>query len=457
MSSGVRRRTGSSLRPSQLLNMYLVPDSEAPDGFARVSRQGVTASSTVGSGPIQGLFIQRGVFEDDLFAISGSVLYRAGTLLGALLGTGPASFAAGRVEMLFTRGSAAYSYNGTNLVDAGVLDDDDNPYDVRAVAYLAGYFIAVRNGTNRFYWSSSQDGRLWDGLDFAAAESSADLLLDAYIVSDMLWLMGEETVEPWQFTGNSDLPFARIEGILIKKGIVETGCACEANNTLWWWGHDHFVYMAGQGAPQAVSEDWLAEIMARSSEKKMFSYSYQGKVFVCVRTDEGTFAFDVALGKWSEFDTYDHGNWRLQESAGTNVEPIFGDDTNGTLWAFDPDNWDDDTHMERRWSAGFPGSGGIVVHNLGILGNPGDTPILSGDGSAPVVEIRSSRDNGKRFGDWRAVSLGAQGRYRQRIEARRWGLFDRQGGYFEFRVLHALPVRASQIYANEPGGGRSST
>lgn len=455
MSRGVRRRDRGSLRPSVLFNMFLEVDAEAPDGFARQSRQGLGEYASVGSGPINGLFARKGVFGEALFTISDATLYRASTSLGTIAGTGAASFAAGSTvsssELLVTRGTTAYSYNGTNL--AAISFPAGN---VKAVGFLGGYFVGVREGTNRFYWSASQDGRTWDGLDFAAAESAPDELLDVYIVNDGLWLMGAETVEFWQLTG-SDPPFARVEGFLLKKGITATGCAAEADNTLFWWGHDNRIYRAAQGAPQGVSDSGIEERLESSVLRDMFSFSYEGAVFVAVRTDTGTFILNIGTGSWSEYGTHGRDVWAISCSAMVGDAPVFGDDDGQTIRAFDSDNWADSDILERRFSAGFRLPGGtITVHRIGIDGNPGDTPLLSGQGSDPVVEIRSSRDNGKSWGAWRSAPLGAQGRYRQRIEKRRWGLFDTQGGLFEMRVTDPVPFRASRVFANEPSGGRGS-
>lgn len=456
MSAGVRRRDRGSLRQSVLFNMFLEPDQEAPDGFARQSRQGLGEYADIGSGPCNGLFARKGVFGEDLFAISDATLYRGESSLGAVAGAGPSSFAASASEVLVTRGATPYSYNGTNLADAGVNDADDNPYNVRAVGYLGGYFIAVRDGTNRFYWSASQDGRTWDGLDFASAESSPDELLDVYVVNDGLWFMGGETVEFWQLTG-SDPPFARVEGFLLKKGITATGCAAEADNTLFWWGHDNRIYRAAQGAPQGVSDNGIEEQLESSALRDVFSYTYEGLPFVGVRTDTGTFILNVGNGTWSEYGSYGRDTWRASCAAMVGHSPVFGDDTEATLWEFGEDNWDDGDYLVRRFTAAFNWTGGTVTgHRLCILGNPGDTPLLTGQGSDPVVGMRTSRDNGKTWGAQRYASLGAQGKYRQRIEFRRLGLFDTQGGVIELEVSDPVPFRASRVFANEPGGGRSS-
>lgn len=452
LASGVRRRDGGSLRPAILFNMFLEPDEESPDGFARVSRPGLVQNGTVGSGPSNGLFSKRGVSSDARFAISGGTLYRNADALGVIGGSGAASWAASSAEVVVTRGADAYSYNGTSLAAIST----PGGWNVTAVAYLGGYTFFARAGTHRIYYSASGDARTIDALDFVSAESEPDQLLDLRVVNDSLWALGQNSVEVFQLTGDPDAVIARLPGMLLKKGIIETGAATDADNTLFWWGHDNFVYRAAEGAPQAVSEEWLAAIMEASAKREMFSYSHEGKVVVCINTDEGSFGLDVAKGKWSELGTYGRTGWRLCNSAEPGGALIFGDDTDGTLWEFDPDNFDDGTYLERRLSASFGTSGPVIVHKFCVLGNPGDTPLLSGQGSDPVLEIRASRDNARTFGTWRSASLGAQGRYRQRIEVRRWGLFDSQGGFFEMRVTDPVPFRASRVYVNEPTGGRQT-
>lgn len=454
LATGVKRRSRGSLRPSVLFNMFLEKDEDAPDGFARQSRQGITAQATVGAGPINGIFAKRGVFSDARFTISGDSLYRDATLLGTVTGTGPTSFAASATEVVVTRGGAAYSYNGTNLAAISFPDGAS----VTAVAYLGGYFFFARAGGHKIYWSSSGDGRTIDGLDFVSAESEPDQLLDLRVVNDSLWALGQASGEVFQLTGDADAVISRVEGMLLKKGIIATGVAADLDNTLFWWGHDNMIYRAGQGVPQRVSDNGIEEQLEGSTLKGMFSFTaFSGHAFLAVRTDSGTFVYDASIGYWAEWATYDRTGWRVSCAATPGGTLVFGDEEDGRIWAFDPDNWDDGDHLERRCSASFniPG-GNVIVHKLGLIGNPGDTPLLTGQGSAPVVEMHSSRDSGKTWGDWRSTTLGAQGRYHQRIEIRRWGLFDTQGGLFEIRVTGPVPFRVSRAFANEPGGRRQS-
>jgi hypothetical protein len=453
MAGSVRRRSRGSLRPAVLFNMFLEKDEAAPDGFARQSRQGLGVHSSVGAGPVAGVFAKKGVFDEALFAISGSALYMGASNLGSIGGSGPPSFGASGIELTVARGGSAYSYNGTDLA---AIDFPDG-LNVIATGYLGGYHFFVPEDSNRLYWSASQDARTIDGLDYAAAESEPDRLLDLYVVNDGLWLMGAGSVEFWQLTGDADAPVARVEGFLLKKGITATGCAAEADNTLFWWGHDNRIYRGAQGAPQGVSDNGIEECLQNSVTRRVFAWHHEGKVFLGVRTDGGTFVFNVGDGSWSEYGTHRHDNWRALDATAVGDNPVFADYAEGKVWYFEEGNWDDGDHLERRFSASFNLPGGtIVVSKVGLVGNPGDTALLTGQGSDPVLDIRSSRDNGKRWGEWRSAKLGQQGRYRQRIEKRRWGLFDVNGGLFEFRVTDPVPFRASRVFANEPSGGRTS-
>ena len=61
--------------------------------MALISRLPLVMDTTVGAGPINGIFQQDGVFNGDTFVLSGNKLYRGAVLLGTITGTGPVSWA----------------------------------------------------------------------------------------------------------------------------------------------------------------------------------------------------------------------------------------------------------------------------------------------------------------------------------------------------------------------------
>lgn len=447
---GAYRRDNGDLPEFRLVNMFAESAPAADSGVTLLSRYGLSESYSVGDGPIQGIFTQQGVFDGDVFTVSGGELYRGETLLGTIDGDGPVSFAASATELVVTAGTTAYSYDGTDLEPVDFPDDAG----VTAVAFMAGLFIYLRADTHRYYWSAVLDGRTIDALDFASAESAPDELRDVKAIGDNLFLLGSETVEVWALTGALDLPFSRIQQRSYRKGVISSGCAVELDNALHWIGNDGIAYR-GADVPQRLSDHGIEERIAASATVCCFGFSYQGHKFFCVRLDTGTFALDVATGQWCEFATYGRDNWRARSAPHPDQAALFGDDETGALWEF-AGFQDGAAPLERLFTAAFPIKGGATtVDRLNVENNPGRTDLLAGQGSDPEIEMRSSIDQGATWSDWEADDLGRQGDYRQRPEWRALGFFDSPGAMFEFRVTDPVPLRISDVLVNEAGGGRA--
>lgn len=443
---GAYKRDKGAMPALRNLNMFVEKSAASPTGFILLGRDGLGTYATRGAGPINAVFSRAGVFSGNLFTLSGSDLYRADALLGTMDGSGPPSFASSTIEVVGTNGATAYSYDGSTFA-AIVFPDGAN---VAAVGFLNGLFIYLRKGTGRFYWSSTNDGRTIDGLDFATAESAPDELLDVYVINDGVWFVGTDTVEFWQYTGDADAPFSRVEGRLFKKGATATGAAAELDNTLFWWGNDNVIYR-GAEVPMAVSDPAIEERLEDSVTRDVFSFEIPGHKFLAVRTDRATLLFDVVEQEWTTFGSYGRDTWRIKCAAVCADGLVFGDDTDGTLWQFDDDDATDGGTLEQGFTAAAPGTGAIIINKLCLEGNSGAVESLTSD---PVMEVRASRDQGRTWGPFRQMSLGAQGKYRQRWEIRRWGLMDSPGVLFDCRVTDPVRLRVSRVYVNEPGGGR---
>jgi hypothetical protein len=448
---GTYRRLVSGLPELRLVNMFVEAAATSQDGIVLLPRPGLTAFATKGQGPIRGLFSQAGTLNDQLFALSGSSLFGDGEL-GPVAGNGAASFAASATELIVTAGAGISRTDGT-LFNPVLFPDDAS---VVAVAYVGGYFVAVRSGSQRFYWSALRDASAWDGLDYASAESSPDPLRDLVVVGDVMWLLGASTIEPWTLTGDANLPFSRVEGRNYQRGVIATGCAVELDNTLFWIGDDGRVYRAG-AAPEGMSDPGVEERIAASESVAAFAWEHEGHKFFCVRLDSETLAFDVATGEWCEFASYGRQNWRVRCVASVGGRAVLGDDVTGAIWRADAANYTDaGSPLSRLLTAFQPVSDGSftldVVH---LDADFGSTPVLAGAGSDPIVELRTSRDGGRTWGPWRASGLGRQGQYRARAVWRRFGSFEAPGGLFEFRCTDPVRLRISAVRANETQGGRS--
>lgn len=454
-SSAYDRTTGG-LPPLTLINMFVEKAATSENQACLQSRPGLAQTAAVGTGPINGIYSARGVLGGDYFSISSSTLYRNTTSEGTVSGSGPASFAGNTGELLVTRGSGLYRFNGT----LGTVSFPDSAA-VRAVCFIGSLFVAVRgDGTypGRFYWSNVLDGSTWDSLSYATAEREADDLLDIAALNDKIVLYGETSIEVWAHTGDADLPFTRIEGIGSQsKGIIATGAHCEADNTLFHVGSDGVVYRLGDNFDR-ISEHWLEEKIIGSTDVSLFTFRWQGHEFVCVRLDSQTFAYDCATQAWCELQTND-GQWIASCATMQGTTALFGHDSSGKVLGFS--GWDDlGVSLTREFTAAAQLDQPNTVNNLWLWVDSGASTVLSGQGSDPKVEQQSSRDAGRTWSDFDDAALGnaalgGAGQYRVIPEWRRLGQYDAPGAMFRFRVTDPVPFRVSAVKFNEPIGGRS--
>ncbi len=449
-------RLRGNLPDLPVINLFAEQAPTEGGGITLQSRPGIARNLALGAGPIRGGFQADGVLSGQRFVVSGSTLYSGTASLGAITGTGPVSFAASAVELLIAAGDKLYSYNGTDLVAVTLPDG----FLVAKIAFIAGYFVALRKGTQQFHWSKVLDGRVWDGLDFANAENEPDRLLDMVVVDDVLILLGSSSVEFWPKTGDANLPFAPTAGKVFSKGIIATGCVVPYDNTFAYIGIPEQaeppnkpsprIYLAGN-VPTGVSDPGIEEQLSLSTSFALWTFALEGHEFLVARLSTGSWLFDASTRQWCEFQSWKRPNWRVQCAVGG----LLGDDSEGQLWAW-AGYTDDGGVLERRFRGGVPITGGTVTcDNLRLATNPGQTDALTGYFADPTVEMRSSRDRANTWTAWRGTALGEQGKYRTRVEWRRNGRFDDPGALFEFRVTDPVPFSPNAVNMNEASGGRS--
>jgi hypothetical protein len=450
--AGAYRRTEGNFPELKLINMYLEAAKTSEQGVALLSRPGLGLLATNGSGPINGMFCKAGTLNGDVFSISGTTLYRGTTSLGSVsaAGSGVASWAGGYGELLFTRGSTLKRYNGSAL-SSPVFPDSAS---VRAVCFIGSLFVAVRADTSaKFYWSAPLDGSTWDALSFATAEREPDSLLDIMNLGDNIWLFGQQTIESWTHTGEADLPFSRIEQIAFDQGIMDTGCVCAADNSLFFIGSKRIVFRIGE-VPERISDSGIEERIAASTTARLFTFWMEGgHEMVAMRLDTETLLYDCSTKEWCEFQTA-QGQWIVAHAAMQGKTAYFGHQTTGQLMGWS--EWDDmGVELERRLSFAQQLDEPASIDVIRVWANCGQTPLLTGQGTDPMIELRLSDDAGNTWGDWQDDRLGIQGEYRCVPEWRAQGMADFPGILGEIRVTDPVPFRLSAIKVNDQGGGRS--
>lgn len=447
---GAYRRDNGNLPELRVQNMMAEAAPTADQGVILMSRKGLVGNEEVGDGPVQGIFRDDGTFDGDRFVISQDILYRAGVEVDPVTVSGAVSWATSGLELVTAAGAGAYSFDGTDLEAIALPDGFSCP----AVGILASRFLFVRAGSGKFYWSDVLDGRTVDSLSFATAESAADNLLDLYVIKGNLFLCGANTIEVWRTTGNAELPFALIQQSIASKGILAAGCGVDADNSLVWIGQDCILYRWGE-QPERLSDSGLEERIKASATRRLLRVDYEGHVLVLIRLDEETFVWDAQTRQIHELASYGLTNFRALCCLNDGPNAYIGDDTTGQIWSFDG-YADANGELVREFTAYFKiDSAPVSIDNLWLEANFGRTGLLAGQGSDPIVEMRSSDDAGATWSDWEEAELGQQGQYRVIAEWRGLGMFDVPGAVFEFRCSDPVPFRVSAVHVNDPIPGRA--
>lgn len=154
--------------------------------------------------------------------------------------------------------SANLAWGAATLQDGGEphLRQVPMPNDVGAisVAHINQYIIVIPAQGNdingRFYWIEPGEVTV-DPLNFATAERAPDACNQVVVYSDMFWLCGQTTTEPWVPTGDADAPFQRFRGILYDRGCWE-GTAVKVKDSLILCDQDGAVFQI-QGGLKRIS------------------------------------------------------------------------------------------------------------------------------------------------------------------------------------------------------------
>lgn len=438
-------RARGNLPQLPVVNMFAERAPTEETGVVLQSRPGLEEYGWEYDAPsVVALFQEDGVLGGERFAVANGRLWRGPTDLGAIDGPGPFSID-GYEDLLFVAGGASlWAYDGTTLFT--VPFPDTAP--VTKIVVGASRLIAIRSATEQIYWSEPLTATI-DALSFSSAESRPDRLRDMLFIDDMLVLFGAQTVEFHPNTQEADLPFRPLEGRVYSRGIRNTGAAAIFGESFAWVTNDHRVCLGDLDT--VLSNEGLEEKVKASISCRLWTFYIDSIEMLALRLDDETYVLSSRSRMWSRFES-DGGQWLPQCYA----DGVFGSVADGKLLKFGSAHLDLGGELERRFRGGFPlNAGGVVIHNIVLRTNPGETPYLDGGFADPRAEMRLSRDRGRTWSEWRSVALGAQGQYRHRVIWRACGMASQPGLLADFRVTDPVPFACSDVRVNEPVvGGR---
>lgn len=383
------------------------------------------------------------------FVAAGAALYEVDPSTGSYAKRGDLS-TAGFVGMAHNNTQLAV-VDGANLYVLTLADntfarsDSEAFRGSRNVSELDGYMIFVAPTTDQFYISAVDDASTLDALDFSSADSSPGEIVACLVSHRQIWFLKTQMAEIWIDSGNQDFPFVRYQSFPIDVGAVGPRAAIIAADTLFWIGCTDrgtgLVYTAVGNSPQRVSNLAVEQALKKStdlSQAVMWTYQIEGHEFVGISAPgmESTWVYDAAMppgAQWHERAEWDAG-WQVDR---VGLHTFVGDahfcgDDAGNLYRLD----DTVSNLaglplvrERTWPHFI--SPQLEPTSFRSL----ELACTTGHGGNVTLEI--SNDGGETFGPMLLRSLGAIGRWMERV---RWmPLGTSYNRVFRLRVSDDVP------------------
>lgn len=438
---GIQTYRRYDMPPVRLINFYAESVPVGKDPVVLLPRPALRKTGQIGTGPINGIFQQSNISGNALFVLSGDTLFAGGSSLGSVDGTGTVKFAGVDGATMLTRGAGLYRSDGVALTKIAFPDDAGTS----AVAYLAGYAVASRAGSRRLYFAL--DSTTWDALDYVSAEQSTEAVIGMSVLVDQLAVFCTRHTEFFFVTGDADAPFQRVQGRIFDKGAKTKDAIVRMDNTVFWVGHDNIVYRA-DNEPSRVSDHGIEELISKSASAVAWVYPWQGHLFYVLQLDSVTVAYDAATKQWHELSSYERPRWRGRIGFYALDGMVVGDEIDGTLYALDENTYADQYEViAREFTVLIDGPEFIDTVTVDVSNATSDSP-------GGLLEMTTSRDNGKTWSPYRQKNLGGTGETRSRAMFRRCGRADQSGYVMQFRLTSDVAGRVSSVRVNDIGGGR---
>lgn len=402
------------------LNMYL-DYSEAADRKGAHDFPGLKPWST-GIGADRGWHIMNSV----LYKVNGNSLVRISSLgtltaLGAIAGNDRAIFADDGSNLYVVCNSTIYHWSGSALstVTQSVVT---NP---SSIAYINRQFI-ITGDNGLFGTSDVADGTTYNALNYAEAESNPDPLYRAYVFSQLLYLAGLRSVEPWWNSGEGNPPFSRQDSALMNVGIIGKHAITNSDQYLYWLNDERqFVQAIGSSARSISSSSaaYKVEGYATVSDCIASSFTMCGQVFIVwsFPSANKTLCYSETSNYWIELQSdtqYPGDRWYGNAVMRCYEKNLVADYRNGNVYELDFDTYTDNGDTRTRIRT-LPNITGKLIGKQGkritVGGITFDAQVgvglASGQGSSPLLMCEFANDGGHVFDAEQHVSIGAMGDY----------------------------------------------
>lgn len=397
----------------------------------------------------------------------GQYIYVAGIIGGTkitALGTGTGGTGTYTLNNSQTVSSSTmYSSVGqTNYaLDWSVLPSNDGPFvGGLTVDVVDNYFVYNKDQSQE--WAASDLlSVITNGLSYANKDGSPDDLVSIIVDRREVYLLGEMSSEVWIDVGAYPFPFQRIPGTSTQQGIAAKWSCSRFGNSFAYVsrnnrGQAQVVRMNGY-FPERISTHAVENSLVDQVVSDAIAWTYQLEghevyvvTFPSIGTNGLTWAYDNASGMWHKW-LYTNNENQYERHRGNccaffDGKVLVGDYENGKLYQIMPEQYTDDGQLVRRLRRCphiLTDLQRQYFHELQIQFQPG-VGLPTGQGENPQAMLRWSNDGGSTWSNENWVSIGQQGKYKNRAIWRRLGWArDRI-----FEVVVTDPIKAVIVSAN---------
>lgn len=391
---------------------------------------GITTLVDDGSGnPVRGLWLMQGV----LYAVIGPTLYSVSATTWALtqLGTGIVGKSLVRMSdntaclvILIPGTTLAYTYTqATGL--AQIMASGFTSLGAIDLGYVDSFIVFLQQNGQGFF---NDDGKAVSGIGtitFTSAsqflrEFGTDLFVGMSIDHRAITMYGTNTSETYIDVGNTvGSPFGSAPD-----GFVELGCAApysvaKQDQAPFWLATDLTVRRKSGQTPLRVSNHGIEAILATANLTGAYAlpYAYEGHLFYALTMPaiSRTVVLDVTTGEWHELSSYGLGYWRPLCAIQAYGKQLVGDSQSGKIGFLDSTastefgavqacNW---THQPV-----YDGNIRLSHRRVELMLGAGLAAVY---GENPLVTMQASDDGGETFRTFSTRSLGALGKYNNRV------------------------------------------
>ena len=338
-------------------------------------------------------------------------------------------------QIMIVDGTDGYIYDNTTSTLTQISDADFVASD--SVVFIDGYFVfSQAGGSDRFWLTNQYDGTTIEPTDFATAEGWPDAIQSLIADNRELFIFGEESLEVWYNSGDTDNTFQRYQGGFKQHGCVAKFSPARFDNSVIWLSRndrgDSQVVRLGDGyQPQVVSTAEINYLISKAvSPQDAFGYSYQdeGHEFYVLTfpADKLTLAYDASTQQWHRRAHNISSVFPNRERYNCHVfafgKHLFGDYLNGNIYALDPNTGNFDGNIVERIRVTMSISDEENRRRISSLQLDMEEGI--GDGNVANddrVWMSHSKDGGHTFSNEISRNAGEEGDYAKRVMWRRLG------------------------------------